>query len=308
VKSDKVRKLYTGQIVELHGLVSAYKLNGQLAECLEFDVELQRYVVLLKSGETKKVQPQNLVPIGKFRSEMINVLQLKALNELNKSPRSEVIATLSKWLCVVPNVVSARVMADWAKLESADLRKRLIASKKVPISTIPDDVSVVLLSLSRPCLTLTDIETQEPSLIKQLRDTLKTVGPVLEDDILRNQVYWILPFDCLDSLELPMINRALRCSYPAWSFLADAIVLALDKGQETTKNAFQRLDLACASKASTQVYLSQKGSPRKREMKISLPSRGDCDESELKYLREVEKALSIQKLVDEPTIIQCQSI
>ena len=303
-----MRKLYTGQIVELHGLVSAYKLNGQLAECLEFDVELQRYVVLLKSGETKKVQPQNVVPIGKYRSEMINMLQLKALNELKKSPRSDVISTLNKWHCVVPNVVSARVMADWAKLDSSDLRQRLITSKKVPISTIPDNVSVVLLSLSRPSLTLTDSESQEPSFIKQLRDILKSIGPVLEDDILRNQVYWILPFDCLESVELPMINRALRCSYPAWSFLADAIVLPLEKGQEATKNAFQRLDLACASKASTQVYISQKGAPRKREMKISLPSRGECDDSELKYLREVEKAFNIQKLVDEPTTIQCQSI
>ncbi len=297
-------------MVELHGLVGAYKLNGQLAECIEFDVEMQRYVVLLKSGESKKVKPQNVKPLGILRSEMINILQLKAIMEEKRRQafRSDIIQLMKKWNCVIPNVVSSRVLVDWSKLENPDLRKRLLESKRVSLETLPNDVSVVFLSIPRETLCLGEgIEDQPVERIEMVKNTVREFGPLLEKNVLKSQVYWILPFGILDSLELPMIKRAFYCSYPLFQFLVDQLVLCLDKKDDpmSLRFAAQRLDLVCAAKAGVEVTAVSK--EKVRELKLSLPSRGDCGKDEVKILREIETSLNIQRPVDgdKSFIVKC---
>ena len=292
--------------MELHGLVGAYKLNGQWAECTEFDVDLQRYVVALKSGETKKVKPQNVKPIGTYRSEMANVLQLKSLSEIRRSTgkRSEIIQTLKKWNCVVPSVVSARVMVDWAKLDSEDLRQRLLDSKKVSIQTLPDDVCVVSLSLPRAGLTM----AKPPA---SLRDIVKLLGPILENRILKNQVYWLLPFESIEHVDLPMIRRAFICSYPLYGYLLDRLILCVDRDDDPSSLRFgiQRLDVLAAHRADTEilVYPSNGGS-KHISVGLALPSRGNCEEDQVGFLKEAETSLLKQTDGNKPSVIQCQTI
>jgi hypothetical protein len=318
LKQDKVRRLFTGQLVALHGLVSAFKLNGQLAECVEFDVELQRYVVLLKSGETKKVKPQNISPIGKLRTEMANTLQLRALlEEKNKhSSRSDIIALLKKWDCVLPSVVSSRVLVDWAKLESSDLRKRLLDAKRVRIDTLPNDLSVVFLSIPRKTLALKgDIEEEGSDMIDRVKSTVRKLVPLLEDEILGSQVYWILPFETVESIQLPMVQRAFECTYPLIPFLCDSTVMCLNKNDDplSLKYSAQRLDAACASKAGTKIWIHRydmQRPQRSEDLKLSLPSRGYCEDNQLTILREIEKSINILRPVDDESsfIIQCKTI
>jgi hypothetical protein len=305
VKQDKVRKLFTGQIVELHGLVGAYKLNGQWAECKEFDVDMQRYLVTLKSGETKKVKPQNVKPIGTYRSEMANVLQLKSLSEIRRSTgkRSEIIQTLKKWNCVVPSVVSARVMVDWAKLDKEDLRQRLLDSKKVSIETLPDDVCVVSLSLPRTRLTM----TEPPA---SLRDIVKSLGPGLENRILKNQVYWLLPFECIENVDLGMIKRSFFCSYPLYGFLLDRLVLCMDRDDDPSalRSSMQRLDVMAAHRAGTEILVHEKGGSKNILLGLALPSQGKCEEDQIDFLKDAEKILMRQTDQSKSSVIQCQFI
>ena len=318
LKQDKVRKLFTGQLVELQGLVSAFKLNGQLAECVEFDVDMQRYVVLLKSGESKKVKPQNIKPLGTLRTEMTNVLQFRALVEERKklSPRSEIIALFKKWNCVLPNVVSSRVLVDWAKLESSDLRRRLIEAKRVRIDTLPDDVSVVCMSMPRRSLVLKgDIEDEGTDFVYRVKSTVRKLGPLLEEDILKSQVYWLLPFDTVDSIQLPMVRRAFECTYPLIPFLCDHTVLCVNKSDDllSLKYSAQRLDIVCTSKAGTPILVHRLDTDRQarsEDLKLSLPSRGYCEDNQLPILREIEKSINIQRPADNDSsfIIKCKSI
>ena len=286
--------------------MSAFKLNGQVAQCLEFDVELQRYVVLLKSGESKKIKPQNIKPLGKLRSEMPNVLQIKALIEPRnrKAFRSELISVLKKWECVLPNVVSSRVLVDWAKLESPDLRKRLLESKTVPLDTLPDDVSIVFLSVPRETINL---EEESTDLIKK---AVAELGHTLEKQILKSQVYWILPFNIVDGFELPIIKRAFYCSYPLWTFLIDLMVLCIEPKDDpmSLHSAAQRLDVICAAKAGTRVY-AYGDSAGGLKVKQSLPSRGHGRHDDVKIYREIEKNLNIQRPADgdQSFFIQCHS-
>lgn len=302
MKIEKVRKLLTGSVVELHGLVAAFKLNGQLGECLEFDSDMQRYNILLKSGESKKVKPQNLKFVAKYRTEVVNLLQIRALNEEKKrssTTRSDLIRILQKWKCVLPNVVSARVLVDWTKLDTIELKQRLFESKKVNISTLSDNVKVVYLSLPRSRLALTSLHAQETQDLKFVETVLKSTCQYFEKEYFKEQVYFMLPFELVDSVELPMIKRGLECSFPLYMYLVNTVLLCLKKGDhlETLKYCTQRLDVACSKIACVDLMLFAQDSraSRESEVKLSLPSRGRCDDGEVNVIKDIEAGLALSK-------------
>ena len=282
--------------MELHGLVSAFKLNGQLGECLEFDSDMQRYNILLKSGETKKVKPQNVRWVAKYRKELVNLLQIRVLNNERKKERSGTIQVLRKWECVIPNVVSARVLRDWAKLDTLELKHRLLESKKVNIATLSDNVKIVFLSLPRTRLATPEIAQED---IKLVETVAKQTMQFFEKEWFKEQVYFMLPFGIVDSVELPVVKRGFECSFPLYMYLADAVLLCLKKGDDLNSLQFtaQRLDVACAKIACTDLMLFAQESrdSRRSEVKLSLPSRGKCDENEICVIRDIETGLALVK-------------
>lgn len=292
-----MRKLVTrGSLVELHSLVAAFKLNGQSGECLEYDSDMQRYNILLKSGETKKVKPQNVKWVAQYRKELVNLLQIRVLKNERKKVRSEKIQILKKWECVIPNVVSARVLSDWAKLDTLALKHRLLESKRVNIATLSDNVKIVFISLPRTRLATPEIAEED---IKLVETVAKQTAQFFEKEWFKEQVYFMLPFGLVDSVELPVIKRGLECSFPLYMYLADALLLCLKKGDDLDSLQFtaQRLDVACAKIACTDLMLFAQDSrdSRRSKVKLSLPSRGKCDENEINVIKDIEAGLAIVK-------------
>ena len=294
-------------MVELHGLVAAFKLNGQLGECFEFEPDMQRYTILLKSGDSKKVKPQNVKFVAKYRSQMVNMLQIRALNEEKKrvKARSDIVSVLKKWECVMPHVVSARVLQDWAKLDTVQLKKRLLESKKVDIASLSNNVKIVFVSLPRARLAMPDLHAQEKEDIEFVENIVQHTTAFLEKDWFKEQVYFMLPFELVDSVELPMIKRALECSFPLYMYLVDAVILCLKKNDDlkSLKHCMQRLDVACARIAGSPILLfaQDRKTSLKSEVKVSLPSRGRSDEEEIKIVKEIEAGLGLSKPLADDT-------
>lgn len=299
LKTDKVRKLHVGCIVELHGLVAAYKLNGQIGECVAYDEEQQRYSILLDSGETKKVKPQNVHVVRKFRSEMISLLQLRALTEelKKKTSRSDISRMLTQWDCVLPSVVSAKVLFDWAKLDDVEMQRKLLKSKKVDIATLPDQAAVVFFSLPRKRLV-------DSTLYSDLEFT-KTALNACKDELERkwnlNHLYVVLSTQTEEGARLPMIKRGIECSFPVWFGLVDATVMVLRKSEDldSLRYAAQRMDIACSHKCGNQIILVKDGKKvPNQKIKLSLPSRGNCDSDQVEVFQAIQESISIERPVD----------
>jgi hypothetical protein len=293
---DKVRKLYYDSVVELHGLVAAYKLNGQLAQVLDFNVDMQRYEVQVRSGDVKKVKPQNVRFVSKYRKEMANRNEVRALLEEPKRERQIFISSLKKWNCVLPHVVAGKALVDWSKLEDEELRTRLLDSKLVSIDTLPDSVRVVYLSIPRKRIA-GEIMTEDREYFDSL---VRDITPLLEDKF-RSQIYYMLPQELVPGVNLPIVTRAATCSFPLYSFLLDALVVGVQKGDsvKALRYAPQLLDIACAHISKlvnifVHIEQSKETSGSSFPVKLSLPSRGQCDHDQIEVLEEIEKAMNIE--------------
>ena len=307
--------------MELHGLVAAFKLNGQLGQCVDFDTEMQRYDVVLPGATSKKVKPQNVRFVAKYRTAIATLGEISALCEVmsNDSRKATIVSRMKKWGCVLPTVVSGRALVDWCKLDDAAMRRKLMDSKKVCIDSLPlDDVKVVYLSLPRKRLFGPDETLDERYNQRVLRD----VAPWLEKTWFHNQVYFILPFQIANGVDLPMVNRGIAASVPLYAHLADATVVALRKGDDPKglRYAPQRLDVACAAlsrQGDIFVYQEEVGIRKHQskdlsrvDVRVSLPSRGRGDESQVELLREIETSLKLEKPKqgDEAEYLKCYSL
>lgn len=290
--------------MELHGLVAAYKLNGRIGECIAYDdEELFRYTILLSDGSTKKVKPENVKFMAKYDAEMVTKYQLDSLIErgADKGALRERVDVVTRGNRIVPDVISVRVLEDYLKLDSEDLREKLLESKRVSIaSLVGSDVKVLNLSLPRSRLVMSN-EGEKNKMKVMFRNFLDSGLKGVEDHY-KKQVYFIIPFLINRDLGLPLIDRAVNCSYPLFSFLADATVLVLaeDENLESLKSSTQRVDVWMASNVfDRDLFVFKCGGKaanwtrefKKSEIRTGLPSRGrSCEDDKL--IKEIEQSIA----------------
>lgn len=302
LKMDKVRKLLADCIVQLHGLVAAYKLNGELGQVIGFDVDMQRYEVQVASGEMKKVKPQNVKYVGIYNQQITNLSQIKVMREEADQPRQHIVSIIQKWNSVTPLVIAGRALLDWSKLDDDELRNRLMQSKKMGLETVPDNAHVVYLSIPRKRLIGGSLDAAYNNWFDRV---IQVITPWLEDTI-RSQLYFMLPHEIVHGSELPMLKRAAVCSFPLYAFVCDGMVVCTRKGDSlnSLRYAAQRMDVACANIAKLKVFVYQEenhfsgksmSNMGKVDIKLSLPSRGRCDDDEIKSFQEIENSLKIEK-------------
>ncbi len=285
--------------MELHGLVSAYKLNGRIGECVSFDdEELFRYNVVLRDGVNKKVKPENVRFVAKYDTDMITKHQIDSLlEELSLSTRSlrDRVDILTKANRIVPDAISFRVLQDYMKLDSEELRAKLLESKRVSVASLvgSDNIELIYVSLPRERLVSRGDDEEEKRIFRK----------ILTADCeayLKSQVYFIVPFLINRDVGLPMIDRAVDCSYPLFPFLADAMILALPEKEKMDSLRFstQRMDFWLAQNIfKKEVFVSIKPSSSWKHMKeievrAGLPSRGQsCQDDDL--IKEIEKSLEM---------------
>jgi hypothetical protein len=143
-----------------------------------------------------------------------------------------------------------------------------------------------------------------------LRDIVKSLGPGLENRILKNQVYWLLPFECIENVDLGMIKRSFFCSYPLYGFLLDRLVLCMDRDDDPSalRSSMQRLDVMAAHRAGTEILVHEKGGSKNILLGLALPSQGKCEEDQIDFLKDAEKILMRQTDQSKSSVIQCQFI
>ena len=157
-------------------------------------MDTQRYTVLLKADDTRQVKPQNLRFVGNFSLKMVNKYQLDSFLADAKPTLASAVASLTRSQCVRPNVVSARVMNDWAKLDDMQLADKLIHAKQVSASTLSEDVAVLYVSVPRKqvvCGSISEVPAEE---LGMLRKFFLQFGKFIENE-LKKQVYYILPWN-----------------------------------------------------------------------------------------------------------------
>ncbi|EER08873.1 hypothetical protein Pmar_PMAR003121, partial [Perkinsus marinus ATCC 50983] len=123
-----------------HGLIAAYKLNGSIGECKDFDKQLQRYVVLLDGDVTKKVKPENVKVLTSYRNSQI-VPTLQQIRSIRDNRVSVSLSYLEQWqLCPMPCVLSSKHLTNWEDIKG-DRRDRdeYLAKKLCSASSLPKD-------------------------------------------------------------------------------------------------------------------------------------------------------------------------
>lgn len=301
--------------MELHGLVSAYKLNGRIGECTAFDdEELFRYSVLLSDGVTKKVKPENVRFVAKYDSLMVNKYQIDSILEsgtrLSLRERVEILSRANR---IIPDAISVRVLLDYMKLDSEELRTKLLASKRVSVSSlVGSEVKLMYVSLPRSQLVSRKPGKDELRIFRKLVTVMHDA-----ENFFKAQVYVILPFLINRDMGLPMIDRAVDCTYPLFPFLADSTILTLEEGEkvESLRWSTQRMDLWVSSKVfEREIFVVQENRSRgwRKEMgemrvRAGLASRGQkCEDDSL--IREVEKNLNMTPPTSSDGWIDCTLI
>ncbi len=264
LKTEKLRHVFSQCIVELHGLVAAYKLNGQLGEVLGFDWDMQRYDILLQSGASKKVKPENVRYVASYSLSPVSSNDVRTLRvDHEHSSLSGRCNLFSKWQRPLPQVVSSRVLCDWAKLDDSVLRRRLIETKRVDLGGFiaqHDDVSgppmkLLFLSWSRSELVSDEIVDHSELFARFCRSICT---PQLEIH-WGGQVYFILPMAISGYLGLPLMKQAIEASLPLLPWLADGLVMAderepTDDGILGISNRFQIFDVLYASRTAKPMF------------------------------------------------------
>ncbi|KAF4655059.1 hypothetical protein FOL47_009617 [Perkinsus chesapeaki] len=152
VRGMNLRRLLTGSVVELQGLIAAYKLNGCIAECRAFDKELQRYVVVLDGEVTKKVKPENIKILSSYRRSS-RVPTLQQIRSVRDNRASVSLSYLEQWqLCPMPCVLATKHLTSWEDMKDPKERDDYLAKKLSSASSLPRDfvgTNVVYVSYPR---------------------------------------------------------------------------------------------------------------------------------------------------------------
>ncbi|KAF4741665.1 hypothetical protein FOZ63_006669 [Perkinsus olseni] len=139
VRGSNLRRLLTGCVVELQGLIAAYKLNGSIGECKDFDKQLQRYVVLLDGDVTKKVKPENVKVLTSYRHSQI-VPTLQQIRSVRDNRVSVSLTYLEQWqLCPMPCVLATKHLTNWEDIRGRKERDEYLAGKLCSASSLPKD-------------------------------------------------------------------------------------------------------------------------------------------------------------------------
>ncbi|EER17707.1 hypothetical protein Pmar_PMAR023633 [Perkinsus marinus ATCC 50983] len=139
VRGSNLRRLLTGCVVELQGLIAAYKLNGSIGECKDFDKQLQRYVVLLDGDVTKKVKPENVKVLTSYRNSRI-VPTLQQIRSVRDNRASVSLSYLEQWqLCPMPCVLSIKHLTNWEDMRGRKEKDQYLAKKLCSASSLSKD-------------------------------------------------------------------------------------------------------------------------------------------------------------------------
>ena len=240
----------------------------------DFDSELHRYNVLLSSGVNKKVKPENLRMVGTFRSTMVTNDELKKIG----TSRQSKISSLLKSGCVVPFVISGRILSDSAAIDD-ELSEKLLKAKQVSLETISETSQIVYVSVPR-----NRVVSGNHSF-----DLMKHFFFKLDKD-----AYYLLPWR-YDAVGLPALARGIECSLPLIADVVDRFVLLVNPGDrvDSLRSGPQRLDMQLAAIAGKPVTVFG-GSDE--TVALSLPSRArEYDEDQGVLLKEYEAIFGMKK-------------
>jgi hypothetical protein len=194
----------------------------------------------------------------------------------------------------MPTAIPAKVLVDWTKLDNVDMQRKLLSSKQVQVATLPEQARIVLLSLPRKRL----VDTTLFSDVEFVKSAVLACKDELERKWNLNHLYIIVSTHVVEDVTLPMIKRGTDCSFPLWFALADATILALRDSEsfESLRYAAQRMDVACSKKFRTDVMVFRGGAiVKEQRIKLSLPSRGNCDDDQVKVVQEIETLMGIER-------------